>query len=153
MPFTAKSLDGNLKYNHKRSILAYFRPFLPNLGQMGFFFKNRAPLRKTSYRPKTSCKKSEKSLHGKYKKNVKNENLHHFIVTRPWPGVQKHLQIWRKDWKYIKSQKSAESGKINVVSTLNISRTFNRIISTITFFDQFFQLFPVEPSIFAFEQL
>ena len=74
--------------------MAYFRPFLPNLGQMGFFFKNRAPLRKTSYRPKTSCKKSEKSLHCKYKKNVKNVDL--------WKKLKELTQSSSVEWNWVK---------------------------------------------------
>ena len=61
MTFVAKSYDRNLRYNRKRAILGYFGPFLPNLGQMRIFSKNRALSVLCPYGPWTSCKKSGKS--------------------------------------------------------------------------------------------
>ena len=59
--FSAKSNEGNLKYIRKGPFLSYFGPFLPNLGQMRIFPKNRAPSLFILYGPLTSCKKPEKT--------------------------------------------------------------------------------------------
>ena len=59
--FSAKSNEGNLKYNRKGPFLGYFGPFLPNLGKMRIFPKNRALSLLSLYESLTSCKRPEKT--------------------------------------------------------------------------------------------
>ena len=59
--FSAKTNDGNLKYNRKDPFLDHFGHFLPNLGKTGIFSKNRAPSLLHLYGPLTSYKRTEKT--------------------------------------------------------------------------------------------
>ena len=79
MSFVAKSYYRNLRYNRKRAILGYFGPFLPNLGQMRIFSKNRAPSLLFPYVPLISCKTSKNKIGPTQlkKKNKKKQKKKH----------------------------------------------------------------------------
>ena len=59
--FSAKSNEGNLKYNRKGPFLGNFRHFLPNLGKMRIFPKKRALSLLSLYESLTWCKRPEKT--------------------------------------------------------------------------------------------